>query len=215
MNVRTRIKICGIRRESDVEAAVEAGADAIGLVFFAPSPRHLSVSRAAELARALPAFVTPVGLFVNAALPEVEAAVAAIPGLMLQFHGDETPGFCARFARPYLKAVRMVPGVDLLDSSRRFASAQALLLDAPVEAYGGGGKVFDWSLVPASVARPVVLSGGLHAGNVIPGIQQVRPWAVDVSSGVESTRGVKDAALIRGFCEAVREADARRAAAEA
>jgi len=215
LNVRTRIKICGVRRESDVEAAVEAGADAIGLVFFAPSPRHLSVSRAAELARALPAFVTPVGLFVNAALPEVEAAVAAIPGLMLQFHGDETPGFCARFARPYLKAVRMVPGVDLLDSSRRFASAQALLLDAPVEAYGGGGKVFDWSLVPASVARPVVLSGGLHAGNVIPGIQQVRPWAVDVSSGVESTRGVKDAALIRGFCEAVREADARRAAAEA
>ena len=215
MNVRTRIKICGVRRESDVEAAVEAGADAIGLVFYAPSPRHLSVSRAAELARALPAFVTPVGLFVNAALPEVEAAVAAIPGLMLQFHGDETPGFCARFARPYLKAVRMVPGVDLLDSSRRFASAQALLLDAPVEAYGGGGKVFDWSLVPASVARPVVLSGGLHAGNVIPGIQQVRPWAVDVSSGVESTRGVKDAALIRGFCEAVREADARRAAAEA
>jgi len=215
LNVRTRIKICGVRRESDVEAAVEAGADAIGLVFYAPSPRHLSVSRAAELARALPAFVTPVGLFVNAALPEVEAAVAAIPGLMLQFHGDETPGFCARFARPYLKAVRMVPGVDLLDSSRRFASAQALLLDAPVEAYGGGGKVFDWSLVPASVARPVVLSGGLHAGNVIPGIQQVRPWAVDVSSGVESTRGVKDAALIRGFCEAVREADARRAAAEA
>jgi len=215
LNVRTRIKICGVRRESDVEAAVEAGADAIGLVFYAPSPRHQSVSRAAELARALPAFVTPVGLFVNAALQEVEASVAAIPGLMLQFHGDETPGFCARFARPYLKAVRMVPGVDLLDSSRRFASAQALLLDAPVDAYGGGGKVFDWSLVPASVARPVVLSGGLHAGNVIPGIQQVRPWAVDVSSGVESTRGVKDAALIRGFCEAVREADARRAAAEA
>jgi phosphoribosylanthranilate isomerase len=215
LNVRTRIKICGVRRESDVEAAVEAGADAIGLVFYGPSPRHLTVPRAAELARALPAFITPVGLFVNAEAPEVEAAVAAIPGLMLQFHGDETPGYCARFARPYLKAVRMVPGVDLLDSSRRFASAQALLLDAPVEAYGGGGKVFDWSLVPASVARPVVLSGGLHAGNVIAGIQQMRPWAVDVSSGVESTRGVKDVALIRRFCEAVREADARRAAAEA
>ena len=215
MNVRTRIKICGVRRESDVEAAVEAGADAIGLVFYGPSPRHLTVPRAAELARALPAFITPVGLFVNAEAPEVEAAVAAIPGLMLQFHGDETPGYCARFARPYLKAVRMVPGVDLLDSSRRFASAQALLLDAPVDAYGGGGKVFDWSLVPASVARPVVLSGGLHAGNVIAGIQQMRPWAVDVSSGVESTRGVKDVALIRRFCEAVREADARRAAAEA
>lgn len=215
MNVRTRIKICGVRREPDVEAAVEAGADAIGLVFYGPSPRHLSVARAAELARLLPPFVTPVGLFVNAEGPEVEAAVAMIPGLMLQFHGEETPGYCARFARPYLKAVRMVPGVDLLDSSRRFASAQALLLDAPVEAYGGGGKVFDWSLVPASVARPVVLSGGLHAGNVIAGIQQVRPWAVDVSSGVESTRGVKDADLIRRFCETVREADARRAAAEA
>ena len=215
MNVRTRIKICGVRRESEVDAAVEAGADAIGLVFYGPSPRHLSVARAAALARGLPPFVTPVGLFVNAEAADVEAAVASIAGLMLQFHGDETPGYCTRFARPYLKAVRMVPGVDLLDSSRRFASAQALLLDAPVEAYGGGGKVFDWSLVPASVARPVVLCGGLHAGNVIAGIQQVRPWAVDVSSGVESTRGVKDADLIRRFCEAVREADARRAAAEA
>jgi phosphoribosylanthranilate isomerase len=134
---------------------------------------------------------------------------------VLQFHGDETPGYCARFGRPYLKAIRIDAEVDLLDSARRFASAQALLLDAPVESYGGGGKVFDWSLVPADVARPVVLSGGLHAGNFIAGIQQVRPWAVDVSSGVESARGVKDAELIRRFCEAVREADARRAAAEA
>ena len=215
MNQRTRIKICGVRREADVEAAVEAGADAIGLVFHPPSPRHVAVARAAELVRRLPPFVAPVALFVNAEVSEVQAVLAAIPMLVLQFHGEETPGYCARFGRPYLKAVRMAPGVDLLDSSRRFASAQALLLDAHVEAYGGGGKVFDWSLVPADVARPVVLSGGLHAGNVIAGIQQVRPWAVDVSSGVESARGVKDAELIRRFCEAVREADARRAAAEA
>ena len=215
MNQRTRIKICGVRREADVEAAVEAGADAIGLVFHPPSPRHVAVARAAELVRRLPPFVAPVALFVNAEVSEVQAVLAAIPMLVLQFHGEETPGYCARFGRPYLKAVRMAPEVDLLDSSRRFASAQALLLDAHVEAYGGGGKVFDWSLVPADVARPVVLSGGLHAGNVIAGIQQVRPWAVDVSSGVESARGVKDAELIRRFCEAVREADARRAAAEA
>ena len=215
MNLRTRIKICGVRREVDVEAAVEAGADAIGLVFHPASPRHLAMARAAELVRRLPPFVTPVGLFVNAEPPEVEAALAAIPPLVLQFHGDETPGYCVRFGRPYLKAVRMGAGVDLLDSARRFASAQALLLDAHVEGYGGGGKVFDWSLVPADVARPVVLSGGLHAGNVIAGIQQLRPWAVDVSSGVESARGVKDADLIRRFCEAVREADARCAAAEA
>ena len=215
MNQRTRIKICGVRREADVEAAVEAGADAIGLVFHPPSPRHVAVARAAELVRRLPPFVAPVALFVNAEVSEVQAVLAAIPMLVLQFHGEETPGYCARFGRPYLKAVRMAPEVDLLDSSRRFASAQALLLDAHVEAYGGGGKVFDWSLVPAGVARPVVLSGGLHAGNVIAGIQQVRPWAVDVSSGVEWARGVKDAELIRRFCEAVREADARRAAAEA
>jgi phosphoribosylanthranilate isomerase len=215
MNLRTRIKICGVRREVDVEASVEAGADAIGLVFHPASPRHVAVARAAELARRLPPFVTPAGLFVNAEASEVEAVLAAIPSLVLQFHGDEAPGYCARFGRPYLKAIRMDAVVDLLDSARRFASAQALLLDARVEFYGGGGKVFDWSLVPADVARPVVLSGGLHAGNVIAGIQQVRPWAVDVSSGVESARGVKDAELIRRFCEAVREADARRAAAEA
>jgi len=215
MNLRTRIKICGVRREVDVEAAVEGGADAIGLVFHPASPRHVAMARAVELVRRLPPFVTPVGLFVNAEPSEVEAVLAAIPPLVLQFHGDETPGYCARFGRPYLKAMRMGAGVDLLDSARRFASAQALLLDAHVEGYGGGGKVFDWCLVPADVARPVVLSGGLHAGNVIAGIQQLRPWAVDVSSGVESTRGVKDADLIRRFCEAVREADARCAAAEA
>ncbi|HEX7440486.1 MAG TPA: phosphoribosylanthranilate isomerase [Caldimonas sp.] len=214
-NQRTRIKICGVSREADIEAAVESGADAIGLVFYAPSPRHVTLARAAELVRLLPPFVTPVGLFVNAAVEEIRAALAAIPQLLPQFHGEETPADCARFARPFLKAARMAPGFDLLDFARHFCDAQALLLDTHVEAYGGGGKVFDWSLVPSDVSRPVVLSGGLHAGNVIPGIQQIRPWAVDVSSGVESARGIKDGAAIRRFCEAVREADARLAAAVA
>ncbi|HEY4958812.1 MAG TPA: phosphoribosylanthranilate isomerase [Caldimonas sp.] len=216
MNQRTRIKICGLSRAGDVEAAVEAGADAIGLVFYAASPRHVSVEDAARLACSLPPFVTPVGLFVNAARAQVEAAIAAIPQLVLQFHGDETPAECASFARPYLKAARMAAGFDLLDFSRRFSTAQSLLLDAHVEGFGGGGKVFDWSLVPASFSQEnghrLVLSGGLHAANVVAGIQQLRPWAVDVSSGVESSPGVKDAAAIRRFCDAVREADARIAA---
>jgi phosphoribosylanthranilate isomerase len=215
VNERTRVKICGVRRAADVRAAVEAGADAVGLVFHPASPRSVTLAEAIPLARALPPFVTPVGLFVNATSTEVAAAIEAIPTLLLQFHGDEPEAFCARFGRPYLKAARMAPGFDLLDFARRFPSAQALLLDAHVEAYGGGGKVFDWSLVPVAVPRPVVLSGGLHASNVMEGVRRVRPWAVDVSSGVESTRGVKDAAEIRRFCEAVREADALIAAAEA
>lgn len=215
MNQRTRIKICGVRREADVQAAVDAGADAIGFVFYARSPRHLPLARAADLARLLPPFVVPVGLFVNATTTEIAAAVEAIPSLLLQFHGDETPAMCARFKRPFMKAARMTRGFDLLDFARQFAGAQAVLLDAHVEAYGGGGKVFDWSLIPSDVSHPVVLSGGLHAGNVVQGIRRVRPWAVDVSSGVESSPGVKDAAAIRRFCEAVREADALVAATEA
>ena len=215
MSARTRIKICGLSQEADVEAAVDAGADAVGFVFYPPSPRHLTYARAAELARVLPPFVTPVGLFVNAGPSAIAAALEAVPQLVLQFHGEEPADFCTSFRRPYLKAARMAPDLDLLDFAARHPDAQALLLDAHVEAYGGGGKVFDWSLVPSGVPLPVVLSGGLHAGNVIDGIRQLRPWAVDVSSGVESARGVKDAAAIRRFCEAVREADARCAAAEA
>jgi phosphoribosylanthranilate isomerase len=211
--VRTRIKICGLTREADVEAAVAAGADAIGLVFYPKSPRLLSLERAAALARRLPPFVTPVGLFVNADPAEVARVAAAIPNLLLQFHGEETPAACAASGRPYIKAARMAPGVDLLNFMSRYPEAQAILLDAHVEAYGGSGKVFDWSLIPADVPRPVVLSGGLHAGNVIQGVQRIRPWAVDVSSGVESAKGIKDAAAMRRFCDAVREADARIAAA--
>lgn len=211
MNARTRIKICGLTREVDVEAAVASGADALGFVFYERSPRHITIERAAELVRQLPPFVTPVGLFVNAEATVLEAAVRAMPTLTLQFHGDETPDFCRAAGRPYLRAARMSPEFDLLDFAAQYADAQAVLLDAHVEGYGGGGKVFDWSLIPRNVPLPLVLSGGLHAGNVIEGIQQVRPSAVDVSSGVEASRGIKDAEAIRRFCDAVRRADALRA----
>ena len=209
MSARTRIKICGVSRHEDVAAAVDAGADAVGFVFHPGSPRHVTVAEAAVLAEALPPYVTPVGLFVNAEPAAIAAAAAAIPALVLQFHGDETPEQCAAAARPYLRAARMAPGFDLLDFARRFEGAQGLLLDAHVEAFGGSGKVFDWSLVPRGVPHRLVLSGGLHAGNVGSGIRELRPWAVDVSSGVESSRGVKDAAAIHAFCDAVREADLR------
>jgi phosphoribosylanthranilate isomerase len=203
----TRIKICGLTRETDVDAAVAAGADALGFVFYAKSPRFVTPARAAELARGLPPFVTPVGLFVNASDTELAEALAAVPNMLVQFHGDETPADCARIQRPFLRAARMAPGFDLLDFAHQFSQAQAILLDAHVEGYGGGGKVFDWSLIPRNVPRPVVLSGGLHAGNVTTGVRSLRPWAVDVSSGVESAKGIKDASLIQQFCAAVRAAD--------
>ena len=206
---RTRIKICGLTREADVDAAVEAGADAIGLVLYERSPRHVPLARAAELARRLPPFVTPVCLFVNAETSLLQAAAEAVPQALWQFHGDEAAADCDRWARPYLRAARMAPGFDLLDFAARFPHAAGLLLDAHVEGYGGGGKVFDWSLVPRGVPLPVVLSGGLNPANVIDGVMHVRPWAVDVSSDVEQGKGIKDAALIRRFCETVRETDAR------
>jgi phosphoribosylanthranilate isomerase len=206
---RTRIKICGLTREADVDAAVAAGADALGFVLYAASPRHVPLARAAALAQRLPPFVTPVLLFVNAALEEVQRAAGALPQALLQFHGDESPESCAAPGRPYLRAARVSPQLDLLDFARRFHGAQALLLDAHVETYGGGGKVFDWSLIPPSVPLPVVLSGGLNPANVTDGVLRVRPWAVDVSSGVESSKGVKSAELMRRFCIAVREADDR------
>ena len=216
MNQRTRIKICGLSRDSDVDAAVDAGADAVGFVFHPGSPRHVTLDTAARLTRRLPPFVTPVALFVNAAPAEVRVVIAAIGNVMLQFHGDESPDDCAAFARPFLKVARMTPRLDLLDFACRYGEAQGLLLDAHVEGFGGAGKVFDWSLVPTSsstaIGHRLVLSGGLRAANVVAGILQLRPWAVDVSSGVESSRGVKDAAEIRRFCDAVREADARIAA---
>ncbi len=213
MTQRTRIKICGLTREADVAAAVAAGADAIGFVLYEQSARHLAIEQAAALARTLPPFVTPVCLFVNAQPAQIAAAVAAMPNALLQFHGDETPAACDAASRPYLRAVPMAPGLDLLDWLHRFPNAQALLLDAAVDGYGGGGKVFDWSLIPPDLPQDVrsrlVLSGGLNLANVIDGVLHARPFAVDVSSGVESSKGIKDAALMRRFCEAVRAADAQ------
>ena len=209
--LRTRIKICGLTREADVAAAVAAGADALGFVLYAKSPRHVSLERAETLIGRLPPFVTPVLLLVNASTQEVQDATRALPQALLQFHGDETPAQCRAAGRPWMRAVRMAPGVDLLDCCMRYQGAQALLLDADAEHYGGSGKVFDWSQIPPSVPLPVVLSGGLSPANVTDGVLRVRPWAVDVSSGVEVSKGVKSAELMRRFCQAVRDADARMA----
>lgn len=209
MQQRTRIKICGLTREADVVAAVDAGADAVGFLLYARSPRHVVAKRAGELARLLPPFVTPVCVFVNAKPEDIARAVDAVPRAVLQFHGDETPAQCNAAGRSYIRAARMHEGLTLLDFAHAYASASALLLDADVQGYGGGGKVFDWSLIPPNVPVPLVLSGGLNPANVIDGVMRVRPWAVDVNSGVEASKGVKDAALIRRFCDAVREADAR------
>ena len=217
MTRRTRIKICGLTREADVDDAVDAGADAVGFVLYDRSARFVTPQRAATLAARLPPFVTPVLLLVNAAPSLWQEAIGAVPQALLQFHGDETPAECAAPGRRFVRAVRMAPDVDLLDFAARYASASALLLDADVEGYGGGGKVFDWSVLPhllqgpRSVRLPVVLSGGLNASNVIEGVRRVRPWAVDVSSGVERSKGIKDAEAMRRFCQAVREADASAA----
>ncbi|MCX7893223.1 MAG: phosphoribosylanthranilate isomerase [Burkholderiales bacterium] len=206
--MRTRIKICGITSVADALAAAAAGADAVGLVFYPPSPRAVTPARAAEIVRALPPFVTAVGLFVNPDPAEVEATLGACPLGLLQFHGDEPPDLCERFGRPYLKAARVRAGVDLLESLAPYAAAAGWLLDAyrPGE-YGGTGATFDWGLIPRGLRRPVVLSGGLTPENVAEGVRRVRPWAVDVSSGVESAKGIKDAARIAAFVAGVRHAD--------
>jgi phosphoribosylanthranilate isomerase len=207
---RTRIKICGITDPALARAAAEAGADAIGLVFHDASPRAVQAGPAREIAQAVPAFVTVVGLFVNREAAAVREVLARVPLGMLQFHGDEPPDFCGQFGLPWMRAVRVGPGVDLIEWERRFSRASALLLDAQVPGqFGGTGTPFDWSLVPAGLSRPVVLSGGLDAGNVGRAIRAVRPWAVDVSSGVEARRGVKDPARIEEFVRSVRDADAR------
>lgn len=206
--MRTRIKICGITSVADALAVASAGADAIGLVFYPPSPRAVTAARGAEIVRALPPFVTAVGLFVDPAPAEVEATLRACPLGMLQFHGDEPPELCERFARPYLKAIRVRPGVDLLESLAPYAAAAGWLLDAYREGeYGGTGASFDWDLVPKGLPRPLVLSGGLTPENVAAAVRRVRPWAVDVSSGVESAKGVKDAARVAAFVAGVRNAD--------
>ncbi|HEX5393054.1 MAG TPA: phosphoribosylanthranilate isomerase [Rhodocyclaceae bacterium] len=208
--VRTRIKICGLTRPQDMDAALAASADAVGLVFYKPSPRYVSLDQARALALQAPPFVTRVGLFVNAEPAEVREVLQTVPLELLQFHGDEDDAYCAQFGRPFIKAARVRPGVDLLEFARSFPSARAILVDAFVEGYGGGGQTFDWNLIPDSLPLPLILSGGLHAGNVRDAVQHVRPWAVDVSSGVEVAKGIKDAEKISAFVAAVQEADALR-----
>lgn len=207
---RTRVKICGITREADLDVAVNAGADAVGFVFYPPSPRFLTPDRAAELVRRVPPFVTRVGLFVNPEPATVAATLAAVPLDLLQFQGDESPEFCAQFGRPFVKVARMRPGFDLLEFARLFAAAQGLLLDAYVEGYGGAGQQFDWSLVPAGLPLPMVVAGGLTADNVGDVIAKLHPWGVDVSSGVELAKGIKDKDKIAAFIAAVRTADGRQ-----
>ena len=200
----TRIKICGLTRAEDMQVAIEAGADALGLVFYPPSPRFIDPEQAVRLAGMAPPFVSVVGLFVNAEASQVSELLAAVPIHLLQFHGDEDEAYCRQFGRPYIKAARMRPGLDLLQYAASFPSAQAILVDAFVEGYGGGGKSFDWNLIPNSMSKPLVLSGGLDADNVGEAIRRVRPAAVDVSSGVEAAKGIKDADKIRSFIAAAR-----------
>ena len=187
-----------------MQVAIEAGVDALGLVFYPPSPRFIDPEQAVRLAGMAPPFVSVVGLFVNAEASQVSELLAAVPIHLLQFHGDEDEAYCRQFGRPYIKAARMRPGLDLLQYAASFPSAQAILVDAFVEGYGGGGKSFDWNLIPNSMSKPLVLSGGLDADNVGEAIRRVRPAAVDVSSGVEAAKGIKDADKIRSFIAAAR-----------
>ncbi|MBI1965817.1 MAG: phosphoribosylanthranilate isomerase [Betaproteobacteria bacterium] len=204
----TAVKICGITRVEDGLAAARAGAHAIGLVFYPKSPRCITPVRASEIIRSLPPFITTVGLFVNSTAEEVHSVLRRAPVELLQFQGEETPEFCRWFGRPYVKAVRVRPGMDLLQYACDYHDARALLLDAYVEGlHGGSGVAFDWSLIPRGLPLPVILSGGLTVENVTEAVRRVRPSAVDVSSGVESAKGVKDAARISAFIKGVRNAD--------
>jgi phosphoribosylanthranilate isomerase len=216
---RTRIKICGITREEDLRAAVAAGADALGFVFYPKSPRYVTPEQAASLAKALPPFVSAVALFVNPSLDEVRSVTRAANISLIQFHGDETPEHCAAIAaevsRPFVRAYRVRPDTapsDLLECEFAYRAASpwfsSLLLDTYVDAYGGAGKVFDWSLIPKELAPRAVLSGGLSVQNAIEAVARVRPFAVDISSGVEQQKGIKDARKIAAFIAAVRAADA-------
>ncbi len=205
--MRTRIKICGLTRADDVDAAVNAGVDAIGFVFYAPSPRCLSIEQATALAAHVPPFVTKVGLFVNENESAVKQILSSITLDLLQFHGEEDEAYCRSFGRPYIKAARVRPGLDLVEFARSYPSATGLLLDSYVEGYGGKGEMFDWSIIPSWLPLPMILSGGLHGGNVAAAIRQLHPWAVDVSSGVESSKGIKDATKIADFVTAVKYAD--------
>jgi phosphoribosylanthranilate isomerase len=201
---RVRIKICGITRADDALQASQLGVDAIGLVFYGPSPRAVTAEQAAAIIRGLPPFVSTVGLFVDADTAEVNAVLQQVPLGLLQFHGDESPEFCQGFSRPYIKALRMKPGLDLVMQAERYQQAQGLLLDSFEPGIPGGtGQVFDWSNVPAGLKKPIILAGGLSADNVAAAIRTVQPWAVDVSGGVESAKGIKDSGKMAAFVKAV------------
>ena len=205
---RTRVKICGITRPEDGVRAALLGADAIGLVFYAPSPRAVTPRRATEIAAALPPFVARVGLFVDAPAAEIEAVLAAVHLDLLQFHGQETEADCRRFGRPYLKAIRMKPELDVAAALSAYPSAAGFLLDAYHPALpGGSGESFDWGRVPAGQDRPIVLAGGLTPDNVVEAVRRVQPYAVDVSSGVESAKGIKDPGKMAEFIRGVRHGD--------
>lgn len=198
--MRTRVKICGITRLEDALTAVHYGCDAIGLVFYAPSPRSVTVQQAMEIVANLPAFVTAVGLFVGASSQEVRAILSQVRLDLLQFHGDETPEQCRQYGMPYMKAIRVKADTNLLQYAADYADAKALLLDTYAEGMAGGtGLVFDWEMIPAKLPLPIVLAGGLNTDNVADAIRQVHPYAVDVSGGVEASKGIKDAEKIAAF----------------
>lgn len=206
--MRTRVKICGITRVEDALAAVRHGCDAIGLVFYEKSPRCVMPRRAAEIVAILPPFVNAVGLFVDAPAEQVRAVMQEVRLDVLQFHGEESPAYCRQFGMPYLKAVRVRPETNLLQYAADFAEARALLLDTYVEGTPGGtGQTFDWALIPRDLPRPVILAGGLNADNVGKAVRLARPYAVDVSGGVEKEKGIKDAAKIAAFMRGVRDGE--------
>ena len=204
----TAVKICGLTRHADAQTAATLGAQALGFVFYSRSPRHVTAINAAQIVNALPPFITTVGLFVNPAAGEVDSVLRIVRLDLLQFHGDESPEYCAQFGVPYIKAARVQSGLDLLQYAHRYRGSRGLLLDAFVEGtHGGTGTAIDWSLIPAQLPLPVILSGGLNSENVGDAIRRVSPWAVDVSSGVEASPGVKDPQKIAAFMKEVRSAD--------
>jgi phosphoribosylanthranilate isomerase len=206
--MRTRIKICGITRVEDAAAAVRLGADAIGLVFYPPSPRAVSLRQARIIAESLPPFVTLVGLFVNQDPGMIQRCIDEVQLDLLQFHGDESAEECSGFARPWIKAIRMREGIDLEALKRTYDRAAGLLLDSyQAGVPGGTGQCFDWQRIPSELASRIILAGGLDAQNVVQAIHQVHPYAVDVSGGVESSKGIKDAAKIEAFIAGVKRAD--------
>lgn len=202
--MNTRVKVCGITRLEDALVAANAGADALGFVFYAPSPRAVEPAAVAQIIQQLPAFVTTTGLFVNATAGKIQATLEQTRLDLLQFHGDETPEFCESFGRPYIKALRMQPGVDIAALAQTYTGARGILLDTYVQGVPGGtGQAFDWQNIPETLAKPLILAGGLDVDNVRQAIEQVCPWAVDVSGGVEMERGIKCAEKIRAFMHQV------------